>query len=325
MTDHRARDHGGDLDRAMRDFGGADWLDLSTGINPVPYPVPQIAPDIWGRLPTKTETAALAEAAQACYGTTLPCLPLAGAQAAIQLVPSLASAGQARVLGPTYNEHAAALRAQGWDVKEVPELEDLSGAGLAVVVTPNNPGGQMPVAQALLKLAGQVGHLVVDESFMDPTPEASLLGKDIPENLLVLRSFGKFFGLAGLRLGFALGHAPLIAPLRERAGPWAVSGPAIVVGRKALSDIAWQEDTRARLASDAARLDGLADKAGWSKVGGSALFGTFQTPDAAQTQTALARHHIWTRIFPYSETWIRLGHPEDAAGWARLAEAMAQL
>lgn len=316
------RDHGGDLDAAMRRFGGdvGDWLDLSTGINPVPYPVPPLSRHAVAALPTKSNINALRDAAASCYGTRAHVTPLAGAQAAIQAVPHLASPGLARVLAPTYNEHAAALRAQGWSVEEVARFDSLAGAGCAVLVNPNNPDGTRLDPERVMALADQVGLLVVDESFADPKPALSLAPRlhEGPENIIALRSFGKFYGLAGLRLGFALSSQKIACALAELAGPWPVSGPAIEVALRALQDTAWQAETTARLTRDAVRLDALATRAGWSLVGGTPLFRTYATADAAAAQSNLGRYHIWSRIFPYSRHWIRLGLVGTAAGWERL-------
>ncbi len=315
------RDHGGDLDRAVRRWGAGEWIDLSTGINPVPYPLPQIPARAWTALPTRADTDRLATAARDAYSTPAQAVPLAGAQAAIQIVPGLAPAGPARILGPTYNEHAAAARAAGREVDEVADLGALAGAALATVVSPNNPDGRHHGPRALVRLAGRVGLLVVDESFAEAGPGASLaphLG-GVP-NAVVLRSFGKFYGLAGLRLGFALAAPDLADRIRERAGPWPVSGAAIHVGAAALADAAWQRRTRHRLAADAARLDALAAGAGWTIAGGTTLFRTYAAPDAAAAQDGLADHRVWSRIFPYSQRWIRLGLPPPE-GWARLDAA----
>ncbi|MGX9354519.1 threonine-phosphate decarboxylase CobD [Roseobacteraceae bacterium S113] len=316
------RDHGGDMDRARATFGAGDWIDLSTGINPVPYPVPAMPSSVWGTLPTRADVSALEQAAQSAYGTTAPCVALAGAQGAIQLVPRLMVPGEARVLTPTYNEHAGALEAQGWRTTPVSQLDALEGAALAVVVNPNNPDGRSWSPEALTRLAGQVGLLVVDESFCDMTPERSILPKLEADNVVVMRSFGKFFGLAGARLGFAFSSVDRVAQLRALAGPWAVSGPAIALGRAALSDRAWQDQTRARLSADAARMDDLAARAGWTLVGGTTLFRTYDVGDAGAVQTELAHHHIWSRIFPYAPTWMRLGLPGTAAHWARFEAAI---
>lgn len=315
------RDHGGNLDAAQARYGGGPWVDLSTGINRVPWPVPPMPGDVLTALPKAPAMAALLAAARTAYGTAAPIVALAGAQAAIQLVPRLSVPGRARVLGPTYNEHAAALRQAGWQVEEVTRPEALPGADLAVLVNPNNPDGRLLTSAALRALAGQVGRLVVDESFADADPAASVAAHAGTDGLIVLRSFGKFYGLAGLRLGFALGPAADIALMAAMAGPWAVSGPAIHAGTLALADTGWAAATRARLAEDAARMDRLAQGRGWSLVGGTALFRLYDTPSAGEAQADLARHRVWSRIFPWSPTLIRLGLPGGEAEWAQVAPA----
>ncbi|MCA0402085.1 MAG: threonine-phosphate decarboxylase CobD [Proteobacteria bacterium] len=316
------RDHGGNIDAAIARFGGSDWIDLSTGINRLPYPLGPLEPGIWQQLPPQSDIARLARIAARAYGTQASLLPLAGAQAAIQLLPRLRPPGQARILAPTYNEHAASLRLHGWQVEEVSEASALAGADLAVIVNPNNPDGRLQSPDFLMDLAKQTGLLVVDESFMDATPALSLAPRAGEEGVIVLRSFGKFYGLAGVRLGFALGHAKDIAQLAALAGPWPVSGPAIEIGCRALADDAWREATAARLHADALKLDHLAQKAGWRLVGGSALFRLYETPDATAAQERLAQAAIWSRIFPYSRTWLRLGLPGPTSEWRRLAAAL---
>lgn len=317
------RDHGGNIDWAIRTYGGAaaDWIDLSTGINRVAYPLPPIPVRAWTDLPTRAAMQGVEEVARRAYATGAAILPVAGAQAAIQMIPRLAGPGRAAVLSPTYNEHAACLRAAGWRVTEVADTSDLAGADLAVVVSPNNPDGRTFAPDVLLSLSGRVGRLVVDESFADPRPDLSLAAMAGQDGLLVLRSFGKFFGLAGVRLGFVLGGAADIATLSAMAGPWPVSGAAIEIGSAALADRAWAETTLARLGGDCARLDALALARDWRLVGGGALFRLYEAPDAAAAQDRLAHHHIWTRIFPYSARWIRLGLPAPRE-WDRVRAAM---
>lgn len=320
------RDHGGNLDAAIAEFGGTrdQWIDLSTGINPRPYPVGCFSRHALDSLPTKSDIRSLSEVAQQAYRTQATCLPTAGAQAGIQMVPRLLKAGTAKVLTPTYNEHAASLRASGWQVEEVPEFEDLAGADLAVVVNPNNPDGLFYTPESLLNLSEKTGHLIVDESFGDPHPALSVAPNLEPtSNMIVFRSFGKFFGLAGVRLGFVLGSQDLIVQLSDMTGPWPVSGPAIEVGRQALCDDHWQAETIKRLKADASKLDNLAAKAGWTVVGGTPLFRLYDTPNAAEAQRHLAANHIWTRIFPYSDRWIRLGLTDGDANWARLEAALS--
>ena len=307
---------------AQARFGGTDWIDLSTGINRVPYPLPSLPQQAWTALPTVAATARLLAAAGAAYGSHAPMLALAGAQAAIQMIPRLSAPARARILSPTYNEHAATPRATGWRVEEVTTLAALEGADLAVVVNPNNPDGRCHQREELLRLAATVGRLVVDESFADARPDLSLAKNAGQEGAIVLRSFGKFYGLAGVRLGFVLGSDRDIAALAEMAGPWPVSGPAIAIGVAALSDRSWAEATATRLRCDTTRLDALAQSAGWKLLGGTELFRLYDTPDAAATQHRLARHQIWTRMFPYSDRWLRLGVPGQSAEWDRLAKAL---
>ena len=247
---------------------------------------------------------------------------MAGAQAAIQAIPRLQAPGHAKVLGPTYNEHAAALRTAGWMVAEVPTLAALAGADLAVVVNPNNPDGRSHSRTDLLHVAGKVGRLVVDESFADSRPDLSLAPVAGHPGILVLRSFGKFYGLAGVRLGFVIGADADIAALAAMAGPWNVSGMAIALGQAALADTVWADATTLRLKSETMRLDALAQSINWRLVGGTELFRLYWTADAVQAQQRLALHQIWSRTFPYSAHWLRLGMPGNANEWERLATAM---
>ena len=316
------RDHGGNLGWAKALYGGGDWIDLSTGINRVPYPVPSLSAEAFTALPGRDAMDLLLECAGLAYGSSGPILALAGAQAAIQLVPHLRPKGLARIVSPTYNEHAATLRACGWQVEEVPTLEALAGAAIGIVVNPNNPDGRHWRKVELSGLIGRVGLLVVDESFADPAPQDSLAGDAGREGLLVLRSFGKFYGLAGLRLGFALGWRADVDQMAVRSGPWPVSGPAIEVACKALGDRDWAARTTLRLTEEAARLDAICMKFGWQALGGTPLFRLYNTPDATAAQERLARQQIWSRIFPYSPTWIRLGLPGGTPEWNRVAAAL---
>ncbi|SFH71138.1 threonine-phosphate decarboxylase CobD [Bradyrhizobium sp. Gha] len=320
------REHGGNLDLAQQRFGGRaeDWIDLSTGINRRPYPVGEISARHWQALPSRSEIEALHQAAQRAYGTIAPVVATGGAQAAIQLLPQLAPRGRARILGPTYNEYAAVLSAAGWEVEEVGELDALAGASLAIVVNPNNPDGRRASSKELLALLPRVGHLVVDESFADAVPELSLTSEAGRPGLLILRSFGKFYGLAGLRLGFSIGHATDIAKLAAASGPWPVSGAAIAIGCRALRDDAWAKATSARLVRDGARLDDMVQSQGWRLLGSAPLFRLYETPDGRAAQEKLARNQIWSRVFAQDRTWLRLGLPGAESEWRRLAEVLAR-
>ena len=319
------REHGGNLDLAQQRFGGRaeDWIDLSTGINRLPYPVGEVSARAWSALPSRAEIDALHQAARHAYRTSAPIVAMGGAQAVIQMLPQLAPPGCARILAPTYNEYAGVLAAAGWDVQEVADLDAVAGADLAVVVNPNNPDGRCHAPKDLLALLPRVGHLVIDESFADTVPQLSLASDADRQGLLILRSFGKFYGLAGLRLGFAIGNAADVARLAAMAGPWPVSGAAIAIGGRALRDDVWAEATSARLVRDCVRLDEMMQAQGWRLVGGASLFRLYETPDAIAAQEKLARGRIWSRVFAQRPTWLRLGLPGSEAEWTRVAEVLA--
>ena len=319
------RDHGGDLAQAITKHGGRteEWIDLSTGINRMPWPAAPLSTDALGPLPGAYLKDALIAAAKQAFSTNWLLLPLPGAQAAIQSLPLLARPGLARVLTPTYNEFAPALRLAQWHVEEVTTPKELIGADMAIIVNPNNPDGRITHPDLLRELALEVGTLVVDESFADPHPELSLLTGPESDNILVLRSFGKFYGLAGLRLGFLCGPERALAHASQVAGPWPVSGPALEIATAAYLDPDWRAKTITRLAQDAARLDRLAEIAGWRLAGGTPLFRLYETPDAEIAQNHLANFHIWSRVFPYSSSWVRLGLPAEHE-WHRVERALSR-
>ena len=309
------RDHGGGLDAAAATFGTAraDWLDLSTGINPVPYPIPPITTDAWTALPDQAARHALEDAARAFWSIPdqAAILAVPGASAAIAQIPRLANVGTVCIPGPTYNEHAASFTAAGWTVMQTANATDAS-----VHVNPNNPDGCLWHPSNL-----QGAMRIIDESFCDVTPDATMMSQAVEPGTLILKSFGKFWGLAGLRLGFVIGDHAMIECLRAMIGPWAVSGPALTIGTAALNDHEWALATRARLQQDSTRLDQLVLSKGATFVGGTSLFRLYDVQDALGWQNNLARHHIWSRIFPYSHNWLRLGLP-DPSSWTRLERAL---
>jgi len=325
-------EHGGDLSAARRLFPGAPepFIDLSTGINPYPYPLPHLPPALFERLPQAGALARLIAAAAKLYGAPSPACVVAapGTQSLLPLVAALKPAGQVAILGPTYAEHARTAALAGHRVIETRELTKLGDADLAIVVNPNNPDGRLFAAADLLALAEKLGKragiLVVDEAFMDvEAPETSLAGGVMRGNIIVLRSFGKFFGLAGVRLGFAIAAEDIAARLRTSLGPWAVSGPAIAICEIALADAAWIEATRVRLAQAAERLDRLLAGVGLGVAGGTSLFRLARTPAAAALYQKLGRAGILVRRFAEHPTWLRFGLPGDEEIWQRLANALA--
>lgn len=282
--------------------------------------MPPLPPEAWTRLPEPEAEQALREAAARAYGAPDPAMVAAapGTQALIGLLPRLFPARRVRVLGPTYAEHAAAWAGAGATVEEAERLEELAGAEVAVLVHPNNPDGRRHDPAALLALAGQVGRLVVDEAFADLEDGAPSLAPCLPRpGLVLLRSFGKTYGLAGLRLGFALADPGTALAIRGALGPWAVSGPALAAGRQALADAAWREAAAARLSRDAARLDALLDAAGLRVLAGTRLF-RLAEGDAPGWFDRLGRAGILVRRFPARPRWLRFGLPGGAAAWERL-------
>ena len=323
--------HGGRLSEARRLFPGAPepWLDLSTGINPQPYPLPQLPPEHFARLPDPEDLELLQSAAAAAYHVADSALVTAapGTQILIELLPRLWPAPAVAVWGPTYAEHVQAWAKTGARAEEVAEFEELSAASVAVLCNPNNPDGRRIAPDRLLglaeKLAARGGMLVVDEAFADLEGDGLSLAEALPHPaLVILRSFGKTYGLAGLRLGFALAAPERAERLREALGPWAVSGPAIAIGRQALSDQTWLTATRARLASAAEELDACLWENGLTVVGGTRLFRLIDTSSASALFLRLGRAGIFVRRFANRPTWLRLGQPGGAAEMERLKAAL---
>ncbi|MCL4759807.1 MAG: threonine-phosphate decarboxylase [Rhodocyclaceae bacterium] len=321
-------EHGGRLREAAQRYRIAlgDWLDLSTGINPTGYPVPPVPLQAWLRLPEDGDGL---EAAAARYYGTDRLLPVAGTQAAILALPACLDARRVLVPEPTYVEHPHAWRERELRRCHHDEIDaQLDDADLVVVAHPDNPTGTRHPRPVLLdwahRLARRGGWLIVDEAFIDPTPTDSLTDATGIPGLIVLRSLGKFFGLAGARVGFVFGPEALLAALRERLGPWTLGGPARHVARIALADQAWQEAMRARLAHDGARLAALLEAYGLGKPTGTPLFQWLPTPRAAEFQDRLARQGILVRRFDQPSS-LRFGLPAEEAAWRRLDAALAGL
>lgn len=322
-------DHGGRLrDAATQyDIPLADWLDLSTGINPQGWPVPALPPEVWQRLP---EAGDGLEAAAAAYYGNANLLPVAGSQAAIQLLPTLLPRAAVACISPLYSEHPQAWQRTGHKVRFLQNAllpRALAAATPYVLLcNPNNPSADRHPRELVVDAAAQLkkrgGTLIVDEAFVDPTPELSvtpLAGTEAAPNLIVLRSLGKFFGLAGARVGFVFAGRELLGRLAESLGPWSVSGPGRAAARLALQDATWQATARQRLSADGERLRQLL--APFGEVKATALFATLNAPQAGELHEHLARRAILTRRFE-QQPLLRCGLPGDEAGWQRLAAAL---
>ncbi len=332
--------HGGNLHEASRRFGISHdaWLDLSTGINPHGYPVPDIPASTWNRLPEDDD--GLAQEAARFYGVE-HALPVAGSQAAIRALPHLLPRGRVGIATLGYSEYAPAFTGAGHTVVPLTHDDFTRHADTLaqrldhlVVVNPNNPDGRLVSAAQLhawqSALAARGGTLIVDEAFIECTPAASVTRLSALPSCIVLRSIGKFFGLAGARIGFVLAQAAVLDALRMALGHWTVNGPARWVTVQALQDVRWQQAMREQLNREGRRLEQLLRSHGLPATG-TALFSWVPTANAEACQTALARHAIWTRRFALPDAQsaqnigLRIGLPSDDAAWRRLDEALGAI
>ena len=317
-------------------FPGAPepFIDLSTGINPHswphPWPLPALPPEVLARLPDRASIRQLAAVAAKAYGAPSAehVVPAPGTQILLPQVAGLLKPGKALILRTTYAEHRRAATLAGHAVTEASDVNQLRDADLAILVNPNNPDGRIVEKRALLSLADDLhqrgGILVIDESFADVAPpETSLARETDRDNIVVLRSFGKFYGLAGLRLGFAVASPRLANRLDTMLGPWAVSGPAVAIGEKALADGEWKRRTLEHLAADARRLDDVLVKARLAIVGGTSLYRLTRSQDARDMFDRLGRAGILVRRFAEEPAWLRWGLPANEDEWRRLGATLA--
>ncbi|NVK17921.1 MAG: threonine-phosphate decarboxylase [Methylocystaceae bacterium] len=320
--------HGGNLAGAAAEFGipRDKWIDLSTGINPNPYPVVNISDDLWARLPDQNRLVKLKEAAATYYQVQNPelVIPVSGTQTLLQILPHLfEKPKQVRILEPTYKEHAHCWALAGHNVKGVVDLEAAEKeADIIIVVNPNNPTGQTYQPNNLIALAKRQhkkgGLLIVDGAFVDCMADADISSHAGMDGLLILRSFGKFFGLAGIRLGFVLAGGALAERLKEGVGPWAVNGPALEIARQAFLDQQWIDETKIQLHNQAKRLDQLLTQNGYTVRGGTSLFRFVQCQNGQDLYHKLGQQGILIRPFADIADCVRMGLPKDESEWQKL-------
>jgi cobalamin biosynthesis protein CobC len=331
--------HGGRLGVARAAYSQAPqpWIDLSTGINPKSYPAPRARGVTLNRLPDTGELSQLESVAAAAFGVADPQRVVAtgGTEPALRLLPYVLRQKVAIVAGPTYGSHADGWEKAGVPSRVVPDAElesSIADQTALIVVNPNNPDGRLVGRDRLRQLhdavASRGGVLVVDEAFAEVTPQASvadIAGTGVAEHLVVLRSFGKFYGLAGLRLGFVVGSPVVAARVRGMIGDWPVSVDALAAGLAAYADRQWTERMRIQLASAARRLDGLLSRYGFEVVGGTSLYRLVRAGDAPARFERLAAAGILTRPFQHDATLLRFGLPGTPEAWQRLEEALGGL
>lgn len=322
--------HGGNLLAAARQYGIAveQWLDLSTGINPSAYPVSAIDSAIWQRLPQAED--GLHTVARRYYGAA-HLLATAGSQAVLQLLPQLRQTSRIAIPLPTYNEHPNAWQRAGHQLLRFePDCVDsiIQDCDVLLLCNPNNPSGHRYTGLQLQawqhQLAERGGWLIVDEAFMDVTPEHSIAFATGREGLIVLRSLGKFFGLAGARVGFVLAWPELLNQVQELLGPWHISGPSRLAAIQALSDQAWQQQMRVQLLNGQQRLTDMLCRYGLAPTATTALFQWLAHPAAATLHRQFAERAILTRLFAQPNS-LRFGLPGNESQWQQLEQALDQI
>jgi len=319
--------HGGQLNAAARKYNIAveKWIDLSTGINPDGWPIPELPASVYQRLPEENDE--LISAARICYNAD-NVMAIAGSQAAIQMLPLLRPHSRVGVVYPGYQEHAHCWRSAGHQVHLLvsEDIEaNLDAIDVLVVINPNNPTGKTYSKEQLenwhFRLSKRGGWLVVDEAFMDCKPENSLIPLSKKKGLIILRSIGKFFGLAGLRVGFIFSEQSLLDCLAQRIGPWSISNPSRYISTLALLDSSWQVKTRVELKSKSGRLVKLMSESGLTPNGGTHLFQWVRHQHASQLHDQLASRGVLVRLFTQPSS-LRLGLPEDEVAWRHLKDSL---
>lgn len=321
MIDQPQIYHGGALDLAVAEYGGQadEWLDLSTGINPYHYPIDFVSPLSWAQLPQKTALNELLAAASGAYRCPKKHIFAAnGTQYLIETLPQIMPKSTIAILSPTYQEHEQNWHKHGHNVILVDDVEQAKQADHLIIVNPNNPTGKLFAPQALQSLhkyfADKGGYLIIDEAFMDMTPDMSMAPYAGQDGLIVLRSFGKFFGLAGVRVGFILADEKIVGKLEQHSGLWGISGMAIDVAAYALNDHKWQQDMRQTLAADMLDMCGILQHNQFEVIGRTTLFCLVKMPNGAASAhkyfAKLAQQHILTRKFMDDQTILRFGLPK---------------
>ncbi len=307
--------HGGNLDKAIKLYGGNknEWIDLSTGINPDPYNFPAIKSCELRDLPTSSDIQSLEELIKTEFKTNSEVVLTPGSQIAINLLPFLMKIKKVGILSPTYEDYAFIFKNSGFSVTECKNLNQLIKTDVAIIVNPNNPDGRIYTLKELLNLSQRMKLLIIDESFIEASDAISVMSyiNKHTSNIIVIKSFGKFFGLAGLRLGFVFSGKEIIDKFRFICGAWPVSSIAIKIASKALKDGEWIKYNKINLFKRANSLDKLLREIDFKNIGGTTLFRLYSTENNVLAQKMLAKKYIWTRAFTYSKKWLRIGIPSE--------------
>lgn len=305
-------EHGGNLEKAIKLKGGerSEWIDISTGISPFSAPIPELSLDDWQRLPEPSLLSELAHIAQRYYGAAQNCVVTSGSQFVINHLPDLLE-GDVGIVEPTYGEYAAAFARQNRDFKSIKSVDDIGDVRSIILANPNNPTGrvfsQKELSDLAAKLSARGGHLVVDEAFCDVSDQASMLSGSATDNLIVLRSFGKFFGLAGARIGFVFAQDETLDRIEQLQGPWAVSGPSLAVARHVLTSNAIHQDLLKKITNRHIEMLSVLTDTGVEIIGGTKLFTLIRHENASALHEHLLGCQILSRKFDYHSKWLRVG------------------
>ena len=325
--------HGGRLDEAIEQYGGdrEDWLDLSTGINPRTYPIGEISDHVWQRLPGWNAEKNLLDSARQYYQVKkdIGIVAANGTQALIQVLPEILNVEKVAIVSPTYGEHQNCWAMRGASIACPDDFGTaIETADIVVVGNPNNPDGKTYLPEQLAEGAGNLaqrgGCLIIDEAFCDVRPNLSLVPA-LPENAIVLRSFGKFFGLAGLRLGFALCHPGLALKFSQRTGPWSVSGPALAIGAKALSDKTWQHDAIKWIFQQSEKQGEILSELSLAVTGNAGLFMDVHCAGVETVHQKLLAEKILIRDFAERPGFLRFGLCADDGELERLSATLRRI
>ncbi len=325
--------HGGRILDAAAHFGipEEEWLDLSTGISPFSYPVPPLPGSVWQCLPDHQYRKLLCVAYNYYGSQSLLAAP--GSQFFIETLPLLWPTSKVAILSPTYQEYAYQWSRQGHHVLELTQEtieRDLEQYDVLVVVRPNNPTTEqidlIQLRDWQQRLAKRGGWLIVDEAFIEPLladGEPSLIAPEPLDGLIVLRSVGKFFGLAGIRLGFIWSTPELLAQIEAKQLLWHLSGPTVWAGIHALQDRCWQSRTCEKIRTASTRLQKLLQSKGYNVQNGG-LYCYIPHQQARTIYESLAQRSILVRLFEQPAA-LRIGLPAQEADWQRLSTALSAL
>lgn len=310
--------HGGNLDHHISLYGGlkSNWIDLSTGINQSSYPIPDIPKSIWEKLPDKSQVEEFERSARKFWKVpnNAEIICASGTSMIISALPGIFEKGNVDIHEPSYNEYEAAFTRNGWNIGN----RDLNAR---ILINPNNPDGKIWHSDKILN-NGKL--TIIDESFCDLTPRNSLITHSNTPGVIILKSFGKFWGLAGLRFGCAIGLPETLKDLKDMLGPWPASGPALLIANNALANDSWAENTIKRLDNDMRSLDSILTQNGLKVIGGTSLFRLIFAPNASKLKNDLCKNKILTRTFSYSKHYLRIGIPSRDAHWKRVDDAFRE-